>query len=67
MPKVLLGKKLTPHEHRMWRKTFASAKRSGATSPGAVATAAVKKARRKAGKKVQRKGGRKGSRGRRRR
>lgn len=50
MPKKLHGKKLSAKEHRIWRKAHAASK-GKARSPGAVATAAVKKHRRKKGKK----------------
>jgi len=45
MPKNLHGKKLTAHEHVIWKSAFESAKQSGADNPGAVATAAVNKYR----------------------
>lgn len=45
MPKTMHGKRLTAHEHEIWRNAFESARKSGAREPGAVATAAVKKYR----------------------
>lgn len=47
MPRKLGGKTLTLREHHLWVKVRAAARESGATSPEAVATAALKKARRK--------------------
>jgi len=47
MPKKLHGKKLTAHEHEIWKKARNAARAQGARSPEAVATAAVKKSRKK--------------------
>ena len=47
MPARLHGKRLSEHEHSMWVKVRAAARKSGARSPEAVATAAVLKHRRK--------------------
>uniref|UniRef100_A0A6M3LL19 Uncharacterized protein n=1 Tax=viral metagenome TaxID=1070528 RepID=A0A6M3LL19_9ZZZZ len=47
MPKELHGKKLTSHEHNLWKSAYESAQAGGAQEPGAVATAAVKKQRAK--------------------
>jgi len=53
MPATLHGKKLTPHEHEIWRSAYQNAKQNGMDSPGAVATAAVKAHRSKGRKKFK--------------
>ena len=50
MPKKLHDKKLSKKEHKAWKGAFEGSKGS-ARSPGAVATAQVKKMRRKRKKK----------------
>lgn len=51
MPRTLHGKKLSKREHEIWKAARKGARKSGAESPEAVATAAVKKSRWKKGKK----------------
>jgi len=57
MPKVINGKRLTSHEHEIWRRAYESASRDpNIDNPGAVATAAVEKYRQNR-KKKKKKGG----------
>ncbi len=45
MPRTLDGKRMTAHEHELWKSAFESARRDGARNPGAIATSAVQKYR----------------------
>jgi hypothetical protein len=45
MPRTLGGKRMTAHEHEIWKSAFESAKRNHAGNPGAIATSAVQKYR----------------------
>jgi len=55
MPRSLNGKKLTAHEHEIWRRAYESARRNPEIDePGGVATNAVKQYRRNRRKRLKR-------------